>query len=263
MRPVIFDSILQNVSAAGAKPGEIAAIAGVDAERLTRASAFLVSRGQSKDARVLLPLIGAAGGSPEQVLLIKASLDSGAGEVEEALKSLDAARKIAPQNPRVYVLLAEAKVKAGRIDEALRDLDTGIGMNPHDLPLLRSRLSIVTTYRKWALAQGALDGLAIALAESRMPTTEVHLAAARYYATLREYGKANSEYSLVLAQEPGNAGVWAELGGLWESAGRMAPALEAYRQANALTPGNAGVVSAMQRITNQIETIRGGSALLP
>ena len=104
--------------------------------------------------------------------------------------------------------------------------------------------------RKWFLAKNALEALEIGLAEARLPTTEVHLAAARYYATLRDYGKASSEYNLALTQDPGNGGAWAELGALWEGAGRMAPALEAYRQANVVMPGNAGVLAAIDRLTS-------------
>ncbi len=117
--------------------------------------------------------------------------------------------------------------------------------------------------RKWFLAKGALEALEIGLVEARMPTTEVHLAAARYYSTLREVGKANSEYNLVLAQEPSNGGAWAEMAALWESTGRLAQALEAYRQSNVVAPGNAAVLAAIERLSTQIQTLRSGALLQP
>lgn len=261
--PSVFEAVLQRVWTAGARPEEIAVIAGGEPQRLVRAAAFLVSHGQPTGARAILPLVSGAGASPEEVLLLKASLDISVGAAEEALKSLSAARKLSPQNPRVFLLLAEAHLHAGQIDEALQALDTGIGMNPHDLSLLRTRLDVIMNQRKWFLAKNALEALEIGLAEAQVPTTEVHLAAGRYYSILRDYGKASSEYNLALTQDPGNAGAWAEMGALWEAAGRMAPALEAYRQANVVSPGRAEVLAAIDRLTNRIQTIRSGSALLP
>jgi len=262
-RPIVFEPILQVVWAAGARPDEIAVIARSNPERLIRIASFLIGRGQSAGARTLLPLARDAGAPPEQVLLIEATLDVEAGATEEALKSLREARKLSPQNPRVFLLLGDANLRAGRIDDALRDLDTGIGMNPHDLSLLRSRLNIIMSQRKWFLAKNALEALEIGLVEAGLPTTEAHLAAARYYSTLRDYGKASSEYNVALTQDPSNGGVWAEMGGLWESAGRMGPALEAYRQANVVMPGNAAVQAAIERMTTRIQTIRSGSVLTP
>jgi tetratricopeptide (TPR) repeat protein/O-antigen ligase len=262
-RPIVFDSVLQGASAAGAGPAELAAIAGADADRLIRSAAFLVSGGHPDAARPLLSLASEAGAPVQQVLLIKAGLDIAAGANEDALKSLAAARKLSPQDPRVYVLLAQANLRAGRVDEALQELDTGIGMNPQDLALLRSRLDLIMGQRRWFLAKNALETLEVGLAEARQPTTEVHLAAARYYSTLRDYGKASSEYNLALTQDPGNAGAWAELGALWEGAGRMAPALEAYRQSNAVSPGNPAILAAIERLSTRIRTIRSGSGLLP
>lgn len=262
-RPIVFDSILQVVWSAGARPEEIAVIARSNADWLLRSASFLIGRGKAAGARAILPLAKEAGAPPDQVLLLEATLSLEAGANEDALKSLDDARKLSPQNPRVFFLLGEANLRAGRVDEALRDLDTGIGMNPHDLSLLRSRLNIVMSQRKWFLAKDALDALQTGLLEAGLPTTESHLAAARYYSSLREYGKASSEYNIVLTQDPGNGGVWAELGALWESAGRMGPALEAYRQANVVMPGNAGIMAAIERMTTRIQTIRAGSVLSP
>ncbi len=262
-RPIVFDSILPRVWAAGARPQEIAVISGADPGRLLRAASFLASRGQTAGARALLPLAGSAGAPVEQVLLIQAGLDIATGATEEALKSLGTARKLSPQNPRVFLLLSDAHVRAGRIEEALQDLDAGIGMNPHDLSLLRSRLGIIMNHQKWFLAKGALEALEIGLAEAQLPTTEVHLASARYYKGLRDYGKAISEYNVALAQDPGNGGAWAEMAGLWETTGRMVPALEAYRQSNVVNPGNAEILAAIERLTARIRTIRSGSELLP
>jgi len=262
-RPVVFDVLLQTICAAGARPEEIAAVAGPHAGRLIKAASLLLFRRQPDGARTLLPLIAAAGAPPEQVLILKAKLDIGAGATEEALKSLDAARKLSAQDAEVFLLLGQAHLQAGQVDEALQDLDTGIGMNPQNLGLLRSRLSLIMGQRKWFLAKGALEALEVGLAEARLPTTEAHLAAARYYSALREYGKAASEYNLALTLNPGDAVVWAELGALWEAAGRMVPALEAYRQSNVVTPGNAVVLAAIERLTTRVQVIRSGAGLAP
>ena len=262
-RPSTLDSILQAAWVAHARPEEIAVIAGESSERLMRAASFLISRGQPAGAAALLPLASAAGAPQEQVVLMKAGIEIDTGAIEEALKSLSVARKLLPQDPGVFLLLGQAHLREGRVDEALQDLDTGIGMNPQNLSLLRIRLSLIMQQRKWFLAKGALEALEIGLVEARMPTTEVHLAAARYYSTLRDVGKANSEYNLVLAQEPSNGGAWAEMGALWESTGRLAQALEAYRQSNVVAPGNATVLAAIERLSTQIQTLRSGALLQP
>jgi tetratricopeptide (TPR) repeat protein len=261
-RPIVFDSILPKVWAAGARPDEIAVISGANSGRLIRAASFLAARGQTSGARALLRLARSAGAPVEQVLLIEAGLDVASGATEEALKSLGTARKLSPQDPRVFLLLSDAHVRQGHIDDALADLDAGIGMNPHDLSLLRNRLGIIMNHQKWFLAKGALEALEIGLAEARLPTTEVHVAAARYYKFMRDYGKAAAEYNLALAQDPGSAGTWAELGGLWEATGRMVPALEAFRQSNVVSPGNPEILAAIERLTARIRTLRAGSDLL-
>ena len=262
-RPVFFETVMVAAVTAGARPEEIAVIAGGDPERLIKTASFQVSLGQTAAARTLLALANDAGAPAQQVLVIKAGLDLAAGANEEALKSLAVARKLAPQDPRVAYLLGEANLRVGRVDEALQELDAGIGMNPQDLSLLRSRLALVMSQRKWFLAKNALAALEVGLTEARLPTTEVHLAAARYYATLRDSEKAGSEYNLALAQEPGNAGAWIEMAALWEGAGKMAMALEAYRQANTISPGNAEVKAAIDRLTARIRTIRSSSELMP
>ena len=211
----------------------------------------------------MLVMAASAGAAQGEVLLITANLDIEAGHTEDALRTLAQARALAARDPRVFLLLGEAYLRAGKVEQALQNLDIGVGMNPYDLPLLRRRLDIITAYRKWHLAKDALAALEAALAEAHQPTAELHLAAARYYAGLRDYGKASSEYNLVLMQDPGDVAVWTELGSLWEGSGHVAQALEAYRQANRMTPGNATIGAAIQRLEGRIQIIRAGLPLSP
>ncbi len=262
-RPIVFDSLMPRAYAAGARAEELAVIAGSDAGRLTKVVTFLVSGGKFADARSLLPMAVSAGAPPEDILLIQARLDLDAGASEEALKSLQAARKLSPKDPLIFFWISVADERLGKVEESLQDIEAGIGMNPRDLSLLRRRVAIVMVQRKWLLAKGALEALETELVEERMPTTEVHLSSARYYSVLRDYGKASGEYNLALTQEPGNGAIWSELGALWETAGRTALALDAYRQANTVSPGNAGVLAAIERMTTKIRTVRAGADLLP
>jgi tetratricopeptide (TPR) repeat protein len=261
--PVYYISILQQVWAAGARPEEIAVIAGGDPQRLIQAVNFLISKNPLAAARELLALAAGAGASGEEVLLLAAKLDIDSGSIDSALKGLASAQKLAPQDPRIFLLLGEAHLRAGRIDQALQVLDVGIGMNPHDLPMVRRRLEIIMGQRKWHLASNALAALESALAEAQQPTIELHLAAARYYSGLRDYPKASSEYNLVITQDPGNLSAWLELGALWEGAGRFVQALEAYRRASSMVPGNPTVVAAIARLESRIQTIRSTAPLLP
>lgn len=261
--PIVFESLMQRAWSAGASPEELAVVAGSDAGRLLQTASFLISNGRPDGARVLLPMAAAQGAAAEDTLLLEARLDIAAGEDEDALKSLATARKLSPNHPVIFLLMSMAHMRLGKVEEALQDVDAGIGMNPHDLSLLRGRLDIVMSQRKWLRAKDALEALESELAEERLPTTEVHLASARYYSMLRDYGKASGEFNLALTQEPGNGAVWAELGTLWETAGRTALALDAYRHAEAVSPGNASVLAAIDRLTTQIRTIRAGAVLLP
>jgi Flp pilus assembly protein TadD len=132
-------------------------------------------------------------------------------------------------------------------------------MNPHDLAMLRKRVEIVIGQKKWHLAPDALAGLDAGLADARLPTAELHLATARYYSGLRDYPKAGSEYNLALMQDPGNTMVWIELGMLWEACGRIVDALDAYRQASMVMPGNPIILGSIQRLQSRIQTM--GSTL--
>ena len=74
------------VWAAGARPEEIAVIAGGDPERLIQAVNFLISKNQSAAARELLPLAAGAGASGEEVLLLTAKLDIDSGSIDSAVE---------------------------------------------------------------------------------------------------------------------------------------------------------------------------------
>jgi Flp pilus assembly protein TadD len=195
--------------------------------------------------------------------LIKADLDIRAGANDDALKDLSRARELAPQDPRIYQLMAEANVRARRIDDALMVLDQGLGMNPHDLPMLRRRLEIIMNHQKWHLAQAALASLEAGLAEAQQSTAEIHLASARYHASLRDYPKASAEYSVYLTQVPGDARAWIELGSMWEGSGRLAQALATFHQASTMAPGNPTIIAAVQRLEGRVQSIRSGLQVTP
>jgi Flp pilus assembly protein TadD/O-antigen ligase len=254
--PLLYIPTLERAWGAGARPGELGIIAGSSADRLVRGASFLISRGQPEGAREVLVMASEAGAPKQEVLLITAGLDIQAGKTDEALRVLAEVRNGAPQDTRPFPLMADAYLRAGHDDQALATLDAGIGMNPHDLSMLRRRVEIILALKKWHLATNALAGLEAGLAEARQPTAELHLATARYYSGLRDYAKAGSEYNLFLMQEPGNTMVWIELASLWEACGRVADALYTYRQASMAAPGNPTVLASIQRLEGQIQMIR-------
>jgi Flp pilus assembly protein TadD len=257
--PVIYIPTLERAWGAGAHAGELGVIAGPNTDRLIRAASFLMSHGQPAGAREVLAMASDAGAPQVEVLLITANLDIQAGQPDDALRVLAEVRNRAPQDTRAFLLIGDAHLRAGRVDQALASLDAGIAMNPHDLAMLRKRVEIVIGQKKWHLAPDALAGLDAGLADARLPTAELHLATARYYSGLRDYPKAGSEYNLALMQDPGNTMVWIELGMLWEACGRIVDALDAYRQASMVMPGNPIILGSIQRLQSRIQTM--GSTL--
>ncbi len=130
-RPVVFDSVLQGVWAAGARPEEIAVIAGADPERLIRGSVVPVipgttgrgARAAAAGQRCRRPLRAGPAAQGQ-------SRHRGRGDRRGLEISGDCEEAFCPGTRACFCCSSEANLRAGRVDEALQDLDTGIGMNP-------------------------------------------------------------------------------------------------------------------------------------
>lgn len=255
-RGSLFETSLEEVWTLQGRPDELALLPESDPERLVATISFLAEKNQRPYARKLLPLAIDAGAPPFDILLLGAKLDIDDGLTDEGLKKLAAAQKLRPQDAGAFLLQGEANLHAGAVDKALQALDLGIGMNPDDLPLQRKRLQVIMEHQKWHLAEQAMAGLETALHQAQQPTVELHLAAARFHAALRNYNKAGSEYNLALMQDHDNVAVWTELARLWESAGREGPALEAYREAHMIAPADPTTFAAIERIENHRRQLR-------
>jgi O-antigen ligase/tetratricopeptide (TPR) repeat protein len=258
-RPELFKPALEQIWSAGARPEEAAALAGARPDRLIWTASFLADRKQRAYARQLLPIAMGAGAPQLDVLLLQARIDIDEGAIDQSLKILVAAQKLAPQDPRGFLLQADAQLRNADVDKALQAVEDGIRMNPDDLPLQRQRLGIIMRYEKWHLAEHALGGLEVALQQAHQPTAELHLMTARFQAALRNYAKASSEYGLVLTQDRDNPRLWLELAQLCDSAGLEARALEAYREARRIEPANPATIAAIERIESHRRQLRLGT----
>lgn len=267
-RRLILDSTLDEAWRLGARPHELPVIGGDDPRRLIAIAEFLMSKSARADARKVIDSALMAGAPPTEIHLLRAHLSLEDGQVSQALGDIAAVEKVAPNDPRAFALRAEAVLKSAGPLQAMDVLDKGVAVNPHDLPLQRRRLQLVIETEKWSRAQGALEGLQIALYHARLPTTEVHVAGARIAVGLGDSKRAISEYRTAINQNGKDPSLWMALGAFYESLGRLSDALQSYRDAQLLVPGNADVAAAIERVTarrTQIDatTTRGNLLTTP
>jgi O-antigen ligase/tetratricopeptide (TPR) repeat protein len=256
----LFDSVTEESWRSGATPQEMAVLAGGDPNRMVAIAAFLRSKSATEAARKMLISASQAGAKPLELMLLQADLDIGDNQIERAMKTLEAARKLAPTDPRIFDLHAQALVRSGAPEKALAVLEQGIGMKPLDLPLQRQRVQIVLNYQKWNTAARALEGLQMALQHARLPSAEAHLSAARIEARMGNIKKALSEYRIALNANSKDYILWGEYATFNESVGRLEDALLAYQEARQLRPADTAIAAAINRVEERRQALKASAA---
>jgi tetratricopeptide (TPR) repeat protein len=260
IQPTIFEGVLGELFAAGAKPEELAAVATFDAKRMIDVATFLTGINRLDDAFVVLDQADAMGAPHVESLLVRGRLQMRTGRVEAAQTTLAEAHAAGIQDPRLVVLDAEAAVHKGPVgaDAALSILDAGATRYPQDLPIQRMRVDVVMNYQKWQAAERALDGLKMALYSAYGNAGEAHRAAARIHSRLGRWTTALGEYRIALADDAGNVGLWLEFAKTAEQAGREGIAREALSEAARLSPSNRDIRSDLRRLDERQVQLRGG-----
>jgi tetratricopeptide (TPR) repeat protein len=260
IQPYIFSQVLNELARLGAKPQDVASVASFDARRMVEAAEFLSARGQIADALVVLDEADVMGAPRSESLLTRGRLQLQSSQVTAAQTTLAEAHAAGIQDPRLAVLDAQlvlaVKGPAGA-DEALAILDLAAIRYPLDLPVQRMRISFVTGYSKWQLADRAIDGLKLALYHSVGSGFEADLAAARIRSHLSQWNAALTEYRLALNQSPGEPSLWVELGEVAERAGRDSVAPDAYAEAARLAPSDKKITEAVRRLDARRNQARG------
>ncbi len=96
-------------------------------------------------------------------------------------------------------------------------------------------------------------GPTVPLAARRQQAIEAHRAG--------RLEEARRLYAALLAQTPGDAGLWSNLGALFRSEGRHDLALQAQERAHALDPGSASILNNLANILNDVGEHRRSIAL--
>jgi tetratricopeptide (TPR) repeat protein/O-antigen ligase len=251
IQPLLFSPTLAELSAAGAKPAELAAIAAPSPSRMTELASYLSAFGRISDAFVVLDQADALGAPKVESLLMRARLQLQAGQLKAATATLDAPLVARTNDPRLPVLQAEvllADQGAPAADRALALLDAAAQRYPTNLGIQRARVDLVTRFEKWNAAARSLDGLKLALYQASGAATEAHVASARIDGRLGRWPAAIDEYRIALTADPNDVSLWTEYARAAERIGRYAVAREAYVQAVRLAPNNFEIAGALREL---------------
>jgi tetratricopeptide (TPR) repeat protein len=241
--------MLGELFSAGAKPGDLAAVAAPNVGRMLELTTFLSAQGRLPDALVVLDQADALGVPPAESLLARAGLQLDAGQAKAAAATVEAARALGVQDPRFAVLKARVLVLvkgAEGADEALATLDLAAIRYPTDMGVQLERIGVVTQFKKWNAASRSLEGFKLALYQKYGSATDAHIVGAHIETELGHVNKALDEYRIALADRPNDVPLWIEFARTAESGGRDATAREAFAQAARLSPNSPDIANAQR-----------------
>lgn len=261
-RPVVFESLTEEVYRLGAKPEEMAALAGDNTDFLIRIVGLLLGKSQRPGARKVLDSVPVGQQMSKDVLALRADLDLSDGLLSKALDDLNALDAIAPNDPRGCLLRADLFVLSKDIPGALAVLEKGIAGTPDDVHLHERHVQLIMMAEKWSRAEAALEGLETALFHAGRSTTAVHTARAQLAAHLGNSKAAISEYRTAINLGGGEARLWIELAQYYESLGRVLDALAAWREAQHKLPNESTIAAAVARLRARQQEADGNPLLL-
>ncbi len=251
IRPVLAGSIMEEVWHSGARPEEMATLAGGDPEKLVRIANLLLSKSDREAARKVLDSVPMGSTPSKETLLLRAELDIGDGKLDLAIRDLEQVGRSAPNEPRAYLLRAELAQRSGDVNGALDILDKGAAVDPNDLLLQDRRLRLIMDEHKWSRAHAAIDGLEAALFHAGAATTAVHTARAQLAAAMGESKTALSEFRAAINQDSDNAALWMNLAHYYESIWRTNDALKAMGEARQRAPQSPEIAQAIKQLSEQ------------
>jgi tetratricopeptide (TPR) repeat protein len=250
-RPTLFSPTTEEVWKAGARPEEMAVLGAGDPSVLIQIATLLVRKSDREGARKVLNSIPMGQVVSNNVLLLRADLDLGDGQIERALQTLNRLDELTPNEPRAYLLRADLALRAQGVDAvnaALNVLDKGIAANPYDIPLQDRRVRLIMGNEKWSRAQPALEGLETALFHAGENTAFVHASRAQVAAHLGDSKTAVAEYRAAINQSAGDVRSWMELARYYESLGRYDDAAATWTEALHQQPNDGGIAANVARL---------------
>jgi tetratricopeptide (TPR) repeat protein len=249
MQPALFKTAVGELFTAGAKPEELAALAGAEVSRTVALVDFLSAQERVDAAFAVLAQADATGVGRGELLIARAGLELKAGQLEAAERTAEAAKKIAAADVRLALLRAQLllKLKAeDGADAALAILDEAAARDPADLTVQTRRIELVLQYKKWNAAARSLEGLKLALFHRDGSAAAAHIWAARIDGQLGRWNKAVDEYRIALADWPMQVSLWIEYAQAAENAGRDVIAREGYARAARLSPNSPDIANALR-----------------
>jgi tetratricopeptide (TPR) repeat protein/O-antigen ligase len=259
MQPSRFVPALGELSAAGAKPEELAAVASPSPGRLLELVRFLSDRARIADAFVALDQADALGAPQAESLVLRATLQLHAGDAAAAAKTVERASAAGILDPRLAVLQADLLIQRDgptAADDALALLDAAAVRSPADTAVQFKRVDLVTRFKKWKAAARAVEGLKTALYQAGAAATDAHIADARIKAEMGRVTASLDEYRIALAGRPSDVALWMEYGRVAETAGHLGTASEAYAEARRLSPNRPDILSAQHGLDQRRDQLR-------
>ena len=174
------------------------------------------------------------------------------GAREEAIAQLVEATKIAPEDPRLLVLLAEYHLTAGQVNEARRDAEAAIDLEPKSCEAWTVRGRVM---RQLGDNRQALADLHRALSYDPRNAQVLHDLAQTYLAAGEPQRALANLQSLLEFHPPGDepSQLLFETGLAYARLGRYAEAIASYQIASARDPRNPEILFAL----SEAEMARG------
>jgi tetratricopeptide (TPR) repeat protein len=238
----------------GAKPADLAAVAGAEPMRMIEAAGFLASVSRLDEAMTVLAQAEAGGVPIAELLLMRAKLQLRRRELPAAQATVAQAHSAGVRDVRLALLDAQLQIEtsgAQGASKALEILDGAAAQYPLDLDVHRMRVDLLTRFEKWNAMERALEGFKQALYHHRGGAGEAHAASARISRRLSRWSRAIDEYRIALGGDPTNVSLWIEFGQTAHAAGRITTAREAYAQAARLNPNDPALTNALRALDEE------------
>jgi tetratricopeptide (TPR) repeat protein len=246
----LFREALPELANLGARPAELARLAGESPERLLELARFLLATAPPEQSEKIIDAASQAGAPALEVALLSARMKLLGTDRVATAQAVERAKSLGPGDPRVALLEAESVSRGVGTEagvQALAVIERALDRDPNDLDLQRKRIEIVQRFERWTAADRAINGFKQALQAADRSTVEANVAAATIYLSLGRTREALAEYRIATTADPGNVGVWRQFAAVAEATKHYVLAREAYSEAMRLAP-DAQTSEALRRL---------------
>jgi Flp pilus assembly protein TadD len=263
LQPAALPEVLTEMDRRGYRPAEIADLAAapwIDGMVIAR---YLLPRRAVSAIETLLADARTKGVPELELKLTSAELAVVMGDLKQAGRLADEARRLAPADGRPLAILAAAENAQGNQQQALSYARAATTLSPTEPRFARQWLDLVLTYRKWTDLDEALENLRSVFRRKGRDVAEVHVVAGQAHWTRGNLPRALSEFRTAVVLEPDNVSAWRALASGTEEEGDFAGALAALERVEALSPADAAAKRARERIARLRQSYETDQMLRP